>query len=980
MATVEAPPARRPEPSVADLPLVELPRAPDPGLLWSRILIFAGVMLGLYLLDQVANLLLQMWFLESLGLKSVFWTNFKVGAILFAIAFVLFGGAVAAPAIIHGLKGTARRRALGVAALVGVVAGYWASGRYMTYLMFLHGKSFHDKDPIYHHDIGFYVFKFPAILTTTWAATDLALVGLVAAIVFAAITRARRPRPEGMGRVATLFAELATPYTRGMLVFLVVTLAVDDWLRRYGLLTKGNVDRSIPRGASNLDVQGIWSNKHAFVVEAIAILVGGIVAARKLGQMRRAVERPESVRDWKQVRMRALVMALVPGLAVVFAFHALVGLRNQTQTTPNEPVVQLPFIKFHIDATNKAWGIDHVQTAQYQPKDKNDPKPSLNEILKHPTIQNAPLWPGYAAWLEKLIDPEYAQRVLQVQGDIPTRTQIYGPTLSTFQQQEKLRPYYDFMDVDTTRYYIHGHERLFTSSVRELPLLEPKPWLAWWGQRFVVFTHGYGLVMAEMNKSTRAGEPRYVSNAIPTRTRFPELKTKNQSIYYGEGAGSMAYSDVAKIAEHDHPTDEGRAQTKLPQNVNAGVKIDTPLKRIVFGYKSRQFLDIFFSNLIKKDSRVHYYRTPLERVERVAPFLYFDTDPYAVVDGKGIQWMVNGMTTSKRYPYSMIEELGDKSYRRSPTIRPTRWVNYARDSVKATVDAYTGHVHMYKIANEPVINTWSSVYPHMFRSKAVMPPRLRQQIQYPTQLFHTQFDDIYIYTHQKDPLTFFSQEDVYDDADEVLGPVLDEGHAISFSMEPYYWLAEPGTNGMPRSSEKTQFSMSMAFTPENALNLRAIATVYQDGKDYGKQSILEIPKGKYFQGTAQADAAIDQDPFISQQAGLWTRRGLELIRGHTTPLLVDGELIYIEPFFIRSKQNPLPRLQRVVVVVRGRAYMAETLHTALRAGLSPFPKFPIRPGPELGGEPPFILNKKKKRISQVSGNYKHTGNPKAARP
>jgi uncharacterized membrane protein (UPF0182 family) len=155
-----------------------------------------------------------------------------------------------------------------------------------------------------------------------------------------------------------------------------------------------------------------------------------------------------------------------------------------------------------------------------------------------------------------------------------------------------------------------------------------------------------------------------------------------------------------------------------------------------------------------------------------------------------------------------------------------------------------------------------------------MPPRLKQQVQYPPQLFHVQFDDEYIYTHQLDPLTYFSQEDVFDDADEVVGPILGEGRQITFSKEPYYWVAQPGQSGLPASSQPTQFTQSLIFTPENALNLRSIVNVYQDGADYGKISVLEIPKGKYFLGPEQADAAIDQDPFISQQAGLWTRRGL----------------------------------------------------------------------------------------------------------
>jgi uncharacterized membrane protein (UPF0182 family) len=958
MAVVEtAPPRLREAP--AGLPEVGLPRAPSVGRLWSRILGFAAVVVGLYLLDQVANLLLQFWFLQSLGLEDVFWTNFWTGAVLFGIAFVAFAAVVAAPAYAHGLRGVARRRAVQIGLLAGVVAGYFFCQTYLDYLALLNGQSFGKTDPVFHKDYGFYVFNLPAYWTTLNAAVVCVLVALAASVVCALLASRGRPRPEGMGRVAGVLGRVATPYTLGVLVVLGAVAALDVWLRRYSIPVRSNIDHSIPNGAQVVDVTGFFSTKNAITVETLAVLMGTVAVALRLRRFRAAYTAPGAVTDWRRVRLRVLLPAALPGLLVSIAFVAVVGIRVQTEVTPNEPVVQLPYIKRHIDATNEAYGLDKVTTREFIPKGPRDPKPRLDEMLRHPTLANAPLWPGYVSWLERLIDPEYADRALQTGGD----TTIYGPTLATYQQQQKLRPYYDFMDIDTTRYYVGGRERLFASAVRELPLLEPQPWLAWWGQRFVLFTHGYGLVMAGLNKITRTGEPRYDSHEIPTEIAAPEVAAKNQAIYYGEGSGSMAYSDLAKIEEHDRPTSEGRAQVRYPPNVRAGVKIDSFLKRAVFGYKSRQFLDIVFSDLIKSGSRVHYYRTPLERIERIAPFLYLDTDPYAVTTGDGISWMVNGMTTTDRYPYSVMGDLGDKSDRRTPTPRPTRRVNYVKDSVKATVDAYTGQVRLHKFADEPIVNTWAKVYPDMFQPRESMPVRVRRQVQYPVQLFHIQFDDVYVYTHQKDPLTFFSQEDLYDDGDEVVGSVLDEGRAITFSLEPYYWIAEPGKNGLPASREKTQFAMSMAFTPENALNLRAIATVYMDGEDYGKITMLQVPKGKFFQGPEQADSAIDQDPFISQQAGLWTRRGLELIRGHTTPLLVDGELLYVEPFFIRSLQNPLPRLKRVVVVYRGEAYMAETLPIALRAALNPFPKFPIRPGPELGGEPPFV--KRGARVGQA---------------
>jgi uncharacterized membrane protein (UPF0182 family) len=194
---------------------------------------------------------------------------------------------------------------------------------------------------------------------------------------------------------------------------------------------------------------------------------------------------------------------------------------------------------------------------------------------------------------------------------------------------------------------------------------------------------------------------------------------------------------------------------------------------------------------------------------------------------------------------------------------------------------------------------------------------------------HTIFDDLYIYFHQTDPLTFFSWEDVFDDADEVKGDLIFEGTSINFSIEPYYWIAETG-GALPASSDRYQFAMSAAFTPEGARNLRAIATAYMDGEDYGRLSILQVPKGLFFPGPEQADSSIDQDPFISQQISLWNRLGLDVIRGHTTPLVVDGEVFYVEPLFIKSAQNPVPQLKRVIVVFRGEASMGVTLEEALR--------------------------------------------------
>jgi len=384
------------------------------------------------------------------------------------------------------------------------------------------------------------------------------------------------------------------------------------------------------------------------------------------------------------------------------------------------------------------------------------------------------------------------------------------------------------------------------------------------------------------------------------------------------------------MMELDFPTDEGRAEVVLRADVNAGVHIDSFLKRVVFGWNSGQFFDIVFSRLIADETRVHYYRTPVERVARLAPFLFLDSDPYAVAVDGGILWLVNGMTTTNRYPNSQLDQLGDKSDERGPLPRPWVETNYARDAVKITVDAYTGQLRLYRISDDPILDTWARIYPELFAPENEMPAAVRAHLQYPVQLFHLQFDNIYNLYHMKDPMTFFNMEDMWDDADEVLGPMLDEGEAITFSIEPYYWMAETG-GALPRGrGNRFQFALSMTFTPESARNLRAIPTVYQDGEDYGRIVVPQVPKGLYVMGPEQADAAIDQSPEISQQFAWWNRRGMEVIRGHTSTLILGNELVYVEPIFLRSRQNPVPQLKQVCVVLRDVVSMKSTLEEALR--------------------------------------------------
>jgi len=373
--------------------------------------------------------------------------------------------------------------------------------------------------------------------------------------------------------------------------------------------------------------------------------------------------------------------------------------------------------------------------------------------------------------------------------------------------------------------------------------------------------------------------------------------------------------------------------------VKSGIPVNSFFKRLIFALDTMDIPEFLFTLFIDHSrTRVHIYRTPIQRIRRIAPFLFLDSNPYAFIADKKISWMVNALTTTKHYPYSFREVFGDKADERAVEKFSEMVINYAEDSVKICVDAYTGDVHFYKITDDPIINTWDRVYPGLFESTSSMPEGVKAQLTYPLQWFHIQFDDIYKRYHQQHPIEFYNVEDLWDDADEVLGSLgaglteFGTGDQMTFSYEGYHILVDPAD--LPPDADigkpgELQFVMMMPYTPEGARNLRSLVIALQDPGHYGKLLNLRVPQGVFIAGPEQADTSIDNDAQVNQQITLWVRHGSEVIRGHTILLPVAGDLIYIEPLWIVSLQNRLPQIKLFSVVYRGRTTMAITLEEAI---------------------------------------------------
>ena len=532
----------------ADMPTarISLPVAPAAVTMWTRVFIVASVVMGLFLLDRLSGLLLNYWLLDSMGYASVFWTNFKMQSALFIAGLVIFAAAIALPALFHGLSARARGFALWIGVFGGLLMGYELAGEYLEFLGPIGGVDFGKTDPVFGNDITFYVFDLPPIWTALLMLLLVTLAGLVASVFTALLASRNVSRPEGVTAFIAWLGRIATPFTLFMLVATGLTAATLIWLRRYSLLTEENFEDSTEEtgaGAEYVDVEGFFSTLNSIYVEALAILALTIGLTLMLRTARKALLQPGSVDLKRAFRPAAFALVLLPGITTDLVFRTAVEIRDQLFVIPNEPVIQLPYLQRHIDATNTAFGLDAVEEKTFVPKAVSDPLPELEALLDNATIKNAPLWSGFISRYGRRVAPQYVQRILLAEGDMT----VYAPTLEMLEAQQALRPYYGFLDVDTIVSEIDGEPTMLASAVRELPQDIIRPWLIAWGQRTFLFTHGHGLTTLLSSGSTEAGEPVYGTSGIPIDAKFDSLSVENPSVYYGEGSVNAAFSNAAGL-------------------------------------------------------------------------------------------------------------------------------------------------------------------------------------------------------------------------------------------------------------------------------------------------------------------------------------------------------------------------------------------------------------------------------------------------
>ncbi len=563
-------------------------------------------------------------------------------------------------------------------------------------------------------------------------------------------------------------------------------------------------------------------------------------------------------------RLRPAIYSVL-ALAAVGILGASIypGIVQHFVVTPNELDKERPYIANAIKFTRQAYALDRFQEHHFT---------AATDLTAATIMENQATMRNVRLWDHK-------------------------PLLTTFGQLQEIRTYYDFVNIDNDRYHIGGVYRQVSLSPRELSSssLPSRNWI----NEHLIYTHGYGLCMGPVNEFTPDGLPVFFIKDVPPVSSIP-LKITRPEIYYGEVPNNYCFVDTDQ-QEFDYPA--GDHDVYSTYTGTGGIPIDNFWRRLLFALKFGQ-KNILFSTDIKNTSRVMIYRQIIQRAQRLTPFLQFDSDPYMVVSDNGsLYWMLDGYTTSDRYPYS------------DPT---SDMGNYIRNSVKATINAYTGKVRYY-IADDtdPLIQVYSRIFPGVFHPLSQMPADLRAHIRYPEAFFSVQAAKYAVF-HMTDPRVFFNKEDLWRVARSAArGPAT--------PMTPYYTIMK-----LPEVGTQEEFILMVPFTPARKNNMIAWMAARCDAPNYGKVTVFTFPKQKLVYGPQQIESRIDQDPTISQQLTLWGQAGSSVIRGTLLVIPVANAVMYIEPLYLAAESGgALPQLKRVIVAYSDQVVMAPTLDDAL---------------------------------------------------
>jgi len=846
---------------------------------WGLLIGVAVVLFFVFgLLGGVVNLITDVMWYNALDRTSVLTTRLWSQVALFVVGFVAF----ALPAIASILL--ARRIApqtpirrvgqfeipdvsravtlglIGLALLLALIsAGSW-SGSWETVLLFVNGGDFGAVDPNFQRDIGYYVFDLPFWrFLQGWGIASL--IGILVLSLGAYAAGAMR----WQFRLTTSVRAHLSIIGALLLVLIAAGYQLD-----IPELSYSSSGYDAIQAATYTDMN---AQLPAYVILTFVALASATLLLLNI---------------WFRT-LWALVLAAGAWFVLSIAVGALFPAYVQTfQVKPNELNVERPYIARHLASTRAAFDLDTIEQRSFTGEQR------LTEAVFQQdaaTIDNLRLWD-------------------------------YRPLLITFGQDQILRRYYDFLDVDIDRYQVDGRERQIMLSARELDVDKLAEDAKTWTNERLVYTHGYGITAVPVDAVTDQGQPDYLVSGINREARLP---VEEPRIYFGEETDTYVITGT-DTEEFDYPLGESNeAGATTVWHGTTGVAIDNLISRALFAMRFGD-LNMLISNQLTADSQILFRRAISERVPELAPFLGYDHDPYIVTAGGRLLWVWDAYTLTDRYPNA--QPLGEDS--------PFAGANYIRNSVKVVMDAYDGTVHFYITdPNEPIIAAWSKIFPGLFESLSEMPEELEAHLRYPEQLFIAQ-NQMYRLYHlpatDNGATVFYNQDDRWAIPEDVVS----EGRP----MEPYYVIMRiPG-------EDEAEFVLIQPLVPEQRPNMIAWTAARMDPGVYGERIAFHFPNDTSTDGPALVEARIDQDDAISTQFSLWDRSGSSVIRGNLLVLPIgENGLLYVEPVFLQAEGAPFPEFVRLIMVSNDRVAFAEDLQGAIEQVLGEA----LPPPPDGGG-------------------------------
>ena len=851
------------------------PRGPRSPRLGRKLIVFLVVIAAILFAAKTAlSYWVDLLWFRSLGYGDVFWTTWRIewGVFaLFAVAtfVVLYGAFLALKRASQASLPSARQIILGgqpvnlsiepVLRIVGIVgslaaaalAGTAMMAEWPTLALFWYAPhaSGSISDPIFGRPLNFFLFTLPAWqLLLGWLLT-LAVILCVVAVVLIAIAG-------GFSLLDKRAASHSVPAWRGLSItvaFLLLVVAMNVFVSRFqSLLDHHTIFEGVNYTDAHVTIAGL-------LIVSLALLFGAGIAL---------------VNAARGARAKLLVASVVPAVFCYLAMSVVGWYVGNFIVKPNELVRETPYMVNNIKFTQQAYGLDQFTQREFPAETTVDAADPANNQT---TLQNIRLWD----W-----------RALQ----------------DTLRQEQEIRTYYDFPDVDIDRYNLDGTMREVMLAARELNVEKLPESSRNWINEKLVYTHGYGVTMNSVNGFTSEGLPTLMLRDMPVQSTVKGLNVTRPEIYFGEMTDTDVYVKTRQ-QEFDFP--QGQTNSVTSYQGTGGIELGGFLRRVLLAFERDDLDKLPFSDDVNPHSRLLMRRNVRERVATLAPFLTFDHDPYIVVGDDGrLSWMMDAFTTSDSYPYSTHYDLDGSS------------INYMRNSVKVVIDAYNGTTTFYVFDNnDPVLAAYRSIFPSLFKDASLMPAGLRKHVRYPEKLFKLQAD-VYGLYHMTDPAVFFNREDLWTVATESTGQSSD-GQQTTQAMQPNFVLMKlPG-------EKDVEFVEILPFTPANRNNLIGWIAGRCDPAHYGTSVVYDFPKTRLVDGPQQIEARIDQNAQLSGQLTLWNQQGSHVVRGSLLVIPSGKALLYAEPIFLQAQTSAMPELRLVVLALQDRLAYGPTFEAAL---------------------------------------------------